>query len=123
MNSFEHEAKLATDLIYEREPSLMERFGEKGKRKCYEDNIHHFKQLQSAYALQQAAFFTDYALWLNGILSKHGMNEQHLIDNFQIIHQVINETDTLDADTVKTYEVYLNEAIGALQSQAVKGAD
>ncbi|CEG28825.1 hypothetical protein [Bacillus sp. B-jedd] len=79
-----------TAKIYEREPGLLERYGEKGKLKCKEDNLHHFNHLKTAYELNDKAVFTDYALWLNGILTKHGMSTQHLIDNFAIIEEVLH---------------------------------
>ncbi|KIL72882.1 hypothetical protein [Bacillus badius] len=105
-------AEKATDEIYKREPALLVRFGEEGKAKCLEDNYHHMKQLETALLLNNQQFFIDYALWLNGILTKHGMSTRHLIDNFVIIQQLLMESG--EQENEKGWS-YLQEAILALQ--------
>lgn len=119
--NFDRIVNKVTEMIYEREPSLLERFGEKGKEKCREDNHHHMKHLQSAYELNQAAFFTDYAFWLNGILTKHGMKTQHLIDNFELIHTVLRVEKGEDEQQAEAFTLYLSAAIAVLKGEPVKG--
>ncbi|SEJ79786.1 hypothetical protein SAMN04488127_2836 [Bhargavaea ginsengi] len=104
-----------TEKIYELEPALLERFGEQGKAKCREDNHHHMKHLQTAYALNEAKVFTDYAVWLNGILTRHGMKTKHLIDNYQIIRSLLAEDKSEQAES---YYRYLSEAITTLEQVA-----
>jgi len=106
-------AQRATYTIYEREPELFERYGEKGKEKCLEDNHHHLKQLATSVELGNSKMFVDYAVWLNGILLRHGMSTRHLIDNFLILQQLFS-TDSKEADE---YGHYLELAIHALQSE------
>lgn len=101
-----------TDRIYELEPALLERFGEQGKAKCREDNHHHMKHLQTAYELNETKVFTDYAVWLNGILTRHGMNAQHLIDNFDIIRSLLAEDQSEQA---ASYRQALSKAIETLK--------
>ncbi|MFC7365993.1 MULTISPECIES: hypothetical protein [Bhargavaea] len=101
-----------TEKIYELEPALLERFGEPGKAKCREDNHHHMRHLQTAYNLNETKVFTDYAVWLDGILTKHGMNTKHLIDNFEIIRSLLEEETSEQA---KTYRQYLTTAISTLK--------
>lgn len=110
-----------TAMIYEKEPSLLERFGEKGKEKCREDNHHHMKQLHAAYELDQADFFIDYALWLDAILRKHGMTTQHLIDNFSIIKTILHEAQFAKQEVTESYITYLDQAMEALTNQDLKG--
>ncbi|HEY9578058.1 MAG TPA: hypothetical protein VIR64_10325, partial [Pseudobacillus sp.] len=98
--------------IYKREPSLFSRFGEEGKAKCLEDNEHHIKQLETALLLDNKQFFIDYSLWLNGILTKHGMSTQHLIDNFTIMKQLLMKNS--EQENQKGL-LYLDEAVLALQ--------
>ncbi|KMY52773.1 hypothetical protein AC623_01195 [Bacillus sp. FJAT-27231] len=105
-------AEKATAEIYKREPALLSRFGEKGKAKCLEDNEHHIKQLETALLLDNKQFFIDYAIWLNGILTKHGMNSQHLIDNFTIIQQLLMKNGEEENERGL---LYLDEAVLALQ--------
>ncbi|KIL53158.1 hypothetical protein KR50_04870 [Jeotgalibacillus campisalis] len=113
-------AKQAAVIIFEREPSLMDQFGEQGKTKCYEENVHHLKQLHSAYELKQTSFFIDYALWLNGILAKHGMNDQQLIDHFEVIKEVLTVSSQVEEEALPFYRAYLDQAILELAIQSGK---
>jgi hypothetical protein len=107
-----------TKRIYENDPSLLDRYGDKGKTKCIEDNHHHFKHLETAYELENAEFFTDYALWLDGILQKFGMSTELLIDNFSIIIDVLTEQGLKDNHRVEVYIDYLNKANDILREKA-----
>ncbi|MCF6139360.1 hypothetical protein [Pseudalkalibacillus berkeleyi] len=100
--------------LYEMYPSLEERFGEKGKKKCREDNEHHFAHLETSYELQNTQFFVDYAHWLNGILQKHGMTSEHLYNNFKIIEQVI--TQDIGTDRKNHYKQSLAQAFVELEN-------
>ncbi|WP_424237884.1 hypothetical protein [Bhargavaea ginsengi] len=100
-----------TEKIYELEPALLERFGEQGKAKCREDNHHHMKHLQTAYELNETKVFTDYAVWLNGILTSHGMKTKHLTDNFEIIRSLLVEDSSEQAEC---YRLSLSKAIETL---------
>jgi hypothetical protein len=101
-----------TERIYELEPTLLERFGEQGKAKCREDNHHHMRHLQTAFDLNETKVFTDYAVWLNGILTRHGMNAQHLIDNFEIIRSLLTDEKGKQAES---YHQSLSKAIVTLK--------
>lgn len=107
-----------TEKIYENNPTLMERYGEKGKTKCIEDNHHHFKHLETAFELDNAEFFTDYALWLDGILQKFGISTEHLMDNFSIIIDLLNEYKNETNPKVEIYIDYLNRANDILSEKA-----
>ena len=109
-------AERVTEIIYENDPSLMDRYGEKGRAKCIEDNHHHFKHLETAMDLDNPAFFTDYAIWLNGILNKFGMSTGLLIDNFMIIMDVLREKHS-DDPRVEAYISYLKRAIDLLNKE------
>ncbi|MFB9329115.1 hypothetical protein ACFFSY_24530 [Paenibacillus aurantiacus] len=80
-----------TDGIYAAFPELMDKYGEAGKRKCIEDNEHHFRYLETSIALGDDKVFTDYALWLNNLLQKRGMKADHVIDNFERIDAAIQD--------------------------------
>lgn len=103
-----------TAKIYEKEPCLLERFGERGKEKCTEDNHHHFNHLKTAYELNDTKVFADYAVWLNGILTKHGMRTQHLLDNFQIIKTVLSEFESQTPEVVSFYKSAIQAGKDAL---------
>ncbi len=98
--------------IYEAYPEILERFGEAGKARCYEDNHHHFDHLETAAKLGQPEVFTKYATWLTNLLTARGMNKNHVIDNFQRIHDVLETTADTDA---KAFQKLLKQGIQAIQ--------
>lgn len=98
--------------MYKNDPTL-ERYGEKGKAKCREDNEHHFHHLETAYQLNNSMMFVDYAMWLNGILKKHGMETKHLVTNFQLILKYMK--NRLEKEKEDTFVFYLQEAIILLE--------
>lgn len=98
--------------IYEAYPEILERFGEAGKARCYEDNHHHFDHLETAEKLGQPEVFTNYATWLTNLLTTRGMNKNHVIDNFQRIHDVLETT--ADSDS-KAFQKLLKQGIQAIQ--------
>ncbi|WP_377891911.1 hypothetical protein [Alkalihalobacillus sp. R86527] len=79
--------------IYKDMPELLERFGERGRTKCREDNYHHIKHLDSARKLEADDFFIDYALWLNNLLTSRGMQTKHVIDNFERLEKEIKRAN------------------------------
>ncbi|MGN1402163.1 MAG: hypothetical protein ACI4XL_11755 [Bacillus sp. (in: firmicutes)] len=100
-----------TEKMYQDDPSLMERYGERGKDKCREDNHHHLNHLQTAYELQDIKIFTDYAIWLDGILQKFGMDTYLLIGNFRMLHSLIDRYGNMDTNKRNTFKTYLNKGI------------
>jgi hypothetical protein len=115
-------AIFVTEIMYENDPSLLDKYGEKGRRKCIEDNEHHFKHLQTAYDLENGQFFTDYALWLNGILAKYGMTEELLIENFNLIDDLL-EREYKDYEATNDFRAYLASAIQSLQESSYTAAE
>ncbi|MCA1064301.1 hypothetical protein QTG56_03675 [Rossellomorea sp. AcN35-11] len=99
--------------LYDRYPELHEKFGEAGRKKCYEDNIHHFNYLESAADISESKIFSDYALWLNSILVSRGMKSDHLIDNFKCIMESLEETEI---EKGGTFKLYLKQAIESIQA-------
>lgn len=109
-----------TEKIYQNDPSLVERYGDKGRAKCIEDNHHHFKHLDTAYELDNGTFFIEYAIWLDGILQKFGMSTQLLMDNFDFIIEVLleeQEKQTFENTRVGIYIQYLTQAKDVLCSK------
>lgn len=78
-----------TEDIYAAYPQLLTRYGEAGKDKCREDNMHHLRHLQTAFELENDQFFIDYAVWLNGILTSRGMLPALLIDNLERVDRAV----------------------------------
>lgn len=100
-----------TERIYKEDPSLTEKYGERGIEKCREDNEHHLRQLAAAHAIKDEKMFVDYALWLDGILQRHGMNTKHLTDNFRFLEEAFERYP--DEQSV-CYQKYLRAAVEEL---------
>jgi len=105
-----------TQLIYEADPSLMDRYGEKGVQKCKDDNAHHMRHLETALELGDSRVFSDYAVWLNGILNTYGMRTRTLTDNFRYLQQSLSTVDELDEPTKRAFGQYLTDAINRLEA-------
>ncbi|MGM0752157.1 MAG: hypothetical protein ACQET6_09490 [Bacillota bacterium] len=112
-NKYKSVIEDAVAKLYEQYPELDEKYGEVGRKKCYEDNIHHFNYLESASDVGESKVFSDYALWLNSVLVSRGMKSDHLIDNFKCIKESIKESDV---DKGEEFKLYLNEAIESIQA-------
>ncbi|MEG9297509.1 hypothetical protein V6B33_13655 [Mangrovibacillus sp. Mu-81] len=111
-NKYKPVIESAVMRLYERYPELEERFGEMGKQKCYEDNVHHFNYLQTTAAAGDEKVFIDYALWLNNVLISRGMKSDHLIDNFVCILEALSESGSEETDD---FQHYLNAGIRAIR--------
>ncbi|OCA86146.1 hypothetical protein F7984_12225 [Pradoshia sp. D12] len=109
-----------TERIYTLDPSLQDRYGEKGKDKCRADNKHHLDHLQTAFELDNAKVFTDYTLWLNGILQKYGMKTQTLLGNFVIIKEELEHFSDMPDIKKKMYLSFLTDAIDILECEKAK---
>ena len=106
-----------TDGIYRDYPILLEKYGERGRQKCKEDNEHHIKYLQTAASMDEEKYFVDYAHWLNGILTSRGMKTEHLIDNFQRLIGALEKSD--DDKLSRTFINMLESAINSLSEDAI----
>ena len=109
-----------TERIYALDPSLQDRYGEKGKEKCRQDNQHHLDHLQTAYELNNPKVFTDYTLWLNGILQKFGMKTQTLLDNFTILKEELELISDMPDKKQNMYLSCLTDAIDILERAKAK---
>lgn len=106
-----------TEGIYRDYPILLEKYGERGRQKCKEDNEHHIKYLQTAAAMEEEKYFVDYAHWLNGILTSRGMKTEHLIDNFQRLKNAFEKS--IDDKNSRTFIDMLESAIDSLSNGAI----
>lgn len=106
-----------TDGIYRDYPILLEKYGERGRQKCKEDNEHHIKYLQTAANMNEEKYFIDYAHWLNGILTSRGMKKEHLIDNFNRLIVAFEKSN--DDKSASTFVNMLERAIDSLSSDAI----
>ncbi|MBM7551284.1 hypothetical protein [Thalassobacillus pellis] len=107
---------LVVEDIYTSFPNLIDKFGEHGKERTIEDNFHHLDHLETAYQMGSGAFFKDYTLWLNNILTSRGVRTDLIVDNYK---RLIQRMDKVEFESVKerqTYIMYLQEGIQLLES-------
>ena len=112
-NKYKHVIDEAVVKLYDRYPELDEKYGEAGRKKCYEDNIHHFNYLESAADVGESKVFSDYALWLNSVLVSRGMKSDHLIDNFKCIIGIPRRDPCRKGEAFK---LYLKQAIESIHA-------
>lgn len=112
-------AHSAMEMIYKAHPDLWERFGERGVHHTEKDNLHHLDHLESAYAIGQSRLFTDYAGWLETVLTSRNIETALIIENFQILIHIIPEKADEDEGTFMIR--CLKEAIDYLEQSGLKG--
>ncbi|KAA0547344.1 hypothetical protein FZW96_10730 [Bacillus sp. BGMRC 2118] len=103
-----------TESIYKANPILLDKFGQRGKQKCKEDNLHHLRHLQTAFELKNSFVFIDYTNWLNNLLTNRGMETIHIIDNFERLETAI--IGKLEQEIETAFIHYLQEAIHVLKA-------
>ncbi|SIT03862.1 hypothetical protein SAMN05421799_110111 [Alicyclobacillus vulcanalis] len=108
-------ARSVVESMYADHPELYDRYGERGREKCLEDNLHHVRHLRTCYELQDARFFVDYARWLDGILRAHGMETEHLLDNFRRMLDTVASVSSLSAAERTWYTSCLHQACEMLR--------
>ncbi|MEB1807485.1 MAG: hypothetical protein LPK26_09315 [Bacillaceae bacterium] len=104
--------------FYTKYPSLVEQFGENGKKRTREDNNYHLQYLDTAWKLQNKKVFIDYSLWLNEVLTSRNVSTTLIIENFQWLKEEI--IGLLDEEVEIFYTEALNEAIDALEAKATE---
>ncbi|WP_079509253.1 hypothetical protein [Mesobacillus jeotgali] len=104
-----------TEGIYKDYPDLLEKYGERGRQKCREDNEHHIKYLQAAAEMDEEKYFVDYAHWLDGILTSRGMKTEHLVDNFARLKTAFQKMNEDEHSVI--YVKMLETAINSLKSE------
>lgn len=107
--------------IYKAYPQLLEKYGERGRQKCWEDNLHHMKHLETAYALRSDKPFIEYAHWLDRILTSRGMHTDHLIDNFERIDSALSDVSSEDP-RIAAFRSMLGLANASLRKNGVSYA-
>lgn len=92
-------AEKTANAIYEAYPDLWERFGERGYEHTVKDNHHHLDYLETAWELQSAQSFVDYAIWLETVLVSRNVETALIIDNFKRLMDIVPRyTETTQGD-------------------------
>src|SRR3954465_800704 len=98
-------ADRALEAMY-RDPFWDARFGERGRRYAREDNVHHIAYLVQALRAASVDLLTNYARWLQRVLTTRGMCSRHIGENFERVAEGIGDAAPAFA--------FLDEAAAAL---------
>jgi methanogenic corrinoid protein MtbC1 len=82
-------AEAVTARHYERNPSLMARWGEAGRAKCLQDAVYHLSYLGEALASGSPSLFIDYVAWAKVMLAGRGIPAEDLVTNLEVLREVL----------------------------------
>ena len=110
----ERRRELAARSIAEmyRDPFWTQRFGERGRKFADEDGLHHVDYLVRALEAGTSEVLTEYARWLQVVLTARGMCSEHLRENFERLARLVVEAGLPDAQLAARH---LADAQQALQ--------
>lgn len=83
-------ADFATNAICSRYIGELQKFGARGRQICRQDMFYHLDYLQAALVGNEPGIFTQYALWLKGVLSSRGVPAAHLSTSFDFLETFFN---------------------------------
>lgn len=101
-------AKYITHLHFEQHPELIERYGEAGRVRCYEDAVYHLNFLTEAMTMNLPDMYVNYILWATSMLKSRNIPENDLQDNLNFVQQAIHEK--LGSDLSAVTKDYINAA-------------
>ncbi|MBD2848030.1 cobalamin B12-binding domain-containing protein [Paenibacillus sp. IB182496] len=84
-------AELATARQYKLQPDLMERFGERGRRKTLQDTLYNIRYLGQSLQIHSPLLFSSYIHWLKVLLDGYQVTTDDLKINIDCIRAVIAE--------------------------------
>jgi hypothetical protein len=85
-----------TEALYERNPSLLERYGVAGREKCLQDMRYNLEHLAPAVDLGDPSLFARYVRWLEGLLRARNVSSADVIDSLHETGRVIRATFPAD---------------------------
>jgi hypothetical protein len=94
-------ATRAIDEMY-RNTFWQERFGERGRRFAEQDGRSHVTYLVAALDADEPTVFTNYARWLQAVLTSRGMCTRHLDENFGRLAAALAEEREVDTAAART---------------------
>ncbi len=84
-------ARHITNLHFEGNPGLLERYGVESKRRCYEDAVFNLNFLVEALTMNLPEMYVNYILWAATMLESRNIPKTDLYDNLDYLQQAIHE--------------------------------
>ncbi|MDO7905917.1 cobalamin-dependent protein [Paenibacillus sp. JX-17] len=78
-----------TERQYERQPDLMERFGQTGWEKTKQDTLYTLNYLAESVLVNSPGLFTHYVSWLKDLLRQYRVTQEDLRINFELMREAL----------------------------------
>ena len=106
-------ARAVTDALYAEMPELMERYGERGRKKCLQDMRYNLEHLEPAVELGEPGIFARYTLWLNDLLVARGVPTEEVVRCLALTERTVQER--LPADEAAQVARCIRAGLSALE--------
>ncbi|REL29134.1 cobalamin-binding protein [Rhodohalobacter sp. SW132] len=80
-----------TELHFNNNPGLEKRYGEAGRKKCFDDAVYHLNYLIEAIRLNSRQLFNHYLEWAWHMLEARNIPQEDLVENIGYIKKAISE--------------------------------
>lgn len=90
----EHKTALAgavIDALYSEMPGLLDKYGERGRHKCFQDVCYNVEHLAPAVELGEAGLFASYAQWLNRVLTSRNVPTDEVVRSLELLEAAVGE--------------------------------
>ena len=111
----ERQEDLAREIVerhWKLRPYLEERYGEKGRTKCFEDARYHLRYLSEAVVAREPALFVHYVTWAKTMLAARNIPVEDLVANLEVMLDVLGKQ--LPSSMQTRAVDYVKSAIGSL---------
>jgi len=88
-NNVESIAEAVVARTFAQHPSLQQKYGDHGRKKCEEDTVYHLHHLSESIASNQKQMFVDYVGWAKIMLHSRGIDPKMLGDNLEAMAHVL----------------------------------
>lgn len=105
-------ARAVTRALYAERPDLLERYGERGRRKCLQDMRYNLEHLAPAVALGEPALFARYVVWLRDMLAARGVPAVEIGRSLELTGRLVQEE--LAGDEAGVVQGILEAGLAAL---------
>ena len=103
-----------TDQIYARYAAVLTPFGGHGRFQTRQDLRYHVEFLGAAVEVEAPGYFTDYIVWLAGVLKARGVPVQTLAESLRLLRQFLE--GRLQPALLVSAQVCLDAGLAALAS-------
>jgi len=111
-------AQIMTDFHFKCHPELAEKYGKKGKEKCYKDAIYHINYLGQAIRVDSPKIFNSYLDWARTMLKERGIGVSDLVDNMRFLKEAVHQKISGDEGAVLIN--YIDHGLAALKNEKTK---